>query len=87
MIHAHKCWMGTRSTLMLLGYCEWCESHQHPGTPTAEGDRRTCPSPSVSITSTGPGKVAGESRAPDPARRAKQRAGFFISYLSADIKL
>lgn len=43
----------------LLGR-SWCECHRHPGTPTAEGDgdRRTCPSPSVSIAST-PSAVLG----------------------------
>lgn len=89
MIHAHKCWMGTRSGLMLLGYWD-VAGVSVTSTPMAkgEGDRRTCPSPGVSIPST-PSTVLGQrlGKALDPARQAKQRAGFFISYLSTDIKL
>lgn len=82
---------------MLLGYWD-VAGVSVTSTPTTKGDRdrrdrerrdrRTCPSPDVNITST-PSTVLGGwlGKAPDPARQAKQQAGFFISYLSADIKL
>lgn len=83
MIHAHKCWMGTRSRLMLLGYWD-VAGVSVTSTPMAkgEGDRRTCPTQSWCEhhlhPQHRPGTEAGEGSGSGPAGKTTGRLLYFL---------